>query len=43
MQTLKIMMIGATLAAFVVLMPGHTAAQQATEPPAKTDCPKRRD
>ncbi len=37
MQTLKIMMIGATLAAFVVLMPGHTAAQQATEPPAKTE------
>ena len=34
MQALKIITIGATLAAFIVLMPGHTVAQQVATAPA---------
>ena len=37
MQTFKIVMIGAALVAFVVVMPGHISAQQAGEAPAKTE------
>jgi general secretion pathway protein D len=37
MQTLKVIIIGAVLAFVIVLMPGHTVAQQATtQPPPET-------
>ena len=37
MQTLKVMIIGAMLVVVIVLMPGHTVAQQATsQPPSET-------